>query len=588
MNCLNSLLVALSAVIVGSWARHYDFRVPINGTRGAPHFATQPSCEVGKRHRNYSRGLKPRCHPFEMGIGIYYQMDIMLKPDVVVVPEEPEIIEYNKYRWPGGRVPYVIKGNFSAAHKTIIALAMAQYAKSTCVRFVPRTNEVTFVTIDNTPTGCWSYVGRSLNNKFNFVNLQVPGCVSTGTVAHELMHILGFYHEFTRMDRDNFITIDMGALDPAYQTASFFNGNYGKLTSNLTPLYGIPYSYGSVMHYSKWAGSTSRSRPVMNNIKPWTGDFGNKIGLAASDVQAINIIPRTDQAIRQAGLLENYLFPNSVELILESFYLDHWGVQLFTELNRTRYLSLLYGSIPAVTFESPILETFSVVQTNTSSFEVSPVRNSVLKTLQITRNKLATISPSIRQLSGLTTLDLSQNELEYVDLDLFAGMKSLKNLDLSVNQISSVDASPALQLGRLRNLWVSYNRLQRFESFPEAFPALDTVRLIGNRWSCGWVDGARRDIMDRRITAFGVDYGCSESRQGGLCCYNTEVTTTEGGELLREGPLLEEIQKLTSELGVKPLDTSGDQSLELLTRSSGNGQEKILVGVKHHQVKVFF
>uniref|UniRef100_A0A8D8JUP3 Leucine-rich repeat-containing G-protein coupled receptor 4 n=2 Tax=Culex pipiens TaxID=7175 RepID=A0A8D8JUP3_CULPI len=315
------------------------------------------------------------------------------------------------------------------------------------------------------------------------------------------------------------------------------------------------------------------------------------IGLLAQNVTS-RAVPdhrlRTDQAIRQAGLLENFLFPNSVELILESFYLDHWSVQLFNELNRTRYLSLLYGSIPTVTFESPILETFSVVQTNTSTFEVSPVRNSVLKTLQITRNKLSSISPSIRQLSGLTTLDLSQNELEYVDLDLFAGMKSLKNLDLSVNQISYIDASPALQLGRLRNLWVSYNRLQRFEVFPEAFPALDTVRLIGNRWSCGWVDRARRDIMDRRITAFGVDYGCSDSRQGGLCCYNTEVTTTEGSELLREGPLLEQIQKLTSELGVKPLGTNGDQSLELLTKSSGNGQEKILVGVKHDQVKVFF
>lgn len=31
-------------------------------------------------------------------------------------------------------------------------------------------------------------------------------------------------------------------------------------------LYGIPYYYGSVMHYSKWGGAVSYSRPVMNNL----------------------------------------------------------------------------------------------------------------------------------------------------------------------------------------------------------------------------------------------------------------------------------------------------------------------------------
>lgn len=28
-----------------------------------------------------------------------------------------------------------------------------------------------------------------------------------GIVSHEWMHLLGFYHEFTREDRDNYITV---------------------------------------------------------------------------------------------------------------------------------------------------------------------------------------------------------------------------------------------------------------------------------------------------------------------------------------------------------------------------------------------
>ena len=97
---------------------------------------------------------------------------------------------------------------------------MTQYAQTTCVRFVPYTNQPTFITIDNGATGCWSYVGQSMNNSYNHVNLQTPGCMTTGTVAHELMHAIGFYHEFTRPDRDDWVTIDIGALDPQYQTST--------------------------------------------------------------------------------------------------------------------------------------------------------------------------------------------------------------------------------------------------------------------------------------------------------------------------------------------------------------------------------
>ena len=33
------------------------------------------------------------------------------------------------------------------------------------------------------------------------------GCEFMATVEHEFMHLLGFFHEFTRMDRDNYIKV---------------------------------------------------------------------------------------------------------------------------------------------------------------------------------------------------------------------------------------------------------------------------------------------------------------------------------------------------------------------------------------------
>lgn len=97
--------------------------------------------------------------------------------------------------------------------------AMNMFKRYTCVRFVRRTeNDELFVSIVNNNTGCYSYIGRQSDNQYNLINLQTPECLmAVGTPVHEMMHALGFYHEFVRPDRDDYISINRSALRPDLQ-----------------------------------------------------------------------------------------------------------------------------------------------------------------------------------------------------------------------------------------------------------------------------------------------------------------------------------------------------------------------------------
>lgn len=54
--------------------------------------------------------------------------------------------------------------------------------------------------------GCYSYVGRQKNEKYQYLSLGF-GCVTIGIIQHEFMHALGFFHEQSRPDRDDYVTI---------------------------------------------------------------------------------------------------------------------------------------------------------------------------------------------------------------------------------------------------------------------------------------------------------------------------------------------------------------------------------------------
>lgn len=78
---------------------------------------------------------------------------------------------------------------------------------SNCIRFVERKSEKNFLKIEN-EHGCWSWVGKIIEERSQIMSLEAPDCVEMDTVAHELLHALGLHHEHNRPDRDEWIEID--------------------------------------------------------------------------------------------------------------------------------------------------------------------------------------------------------------------------------------------------------------------------------------------------------------------------------------------------------------------------------------------
>ena len=67
-------------------------------------------------------------------------------------------------------------------------------------------------------TRCWSYIGNVQTSGGQPISIGA-GCGIIGTVLHEIMHAVGFFHTSSRYDRDSYVVIIPENITP---------GNYGQ------------------------------------------------------------------------------------------------------------------------------------------------------------------------------------------------------------------------------------------------------------------------------------------------------------------------------------------------------------------------
>ncbi|XP_066017836.1 zinc metalloproteinase nas-14-like [Pocillopora verrucosa] len=192
-----------------------------------------------------------------------FEGDMILPADVLYRAEHGMDVDSSRKRgsvrsslWPSGEVPYVIDNSLARGRaRAAINAGMNEWTKKTCIRFKKRTNERAYVNFASGSAGCWSYVGRTGNSQV--INLGSAGCWTQGIVAHEIGHAIGFFHEQSRPDRDQFVIVQLQNVIPGRES------NFNKYPRSRIDSLGTPYDYESVMHYSGTAFSRNGRRTIV-------------------------------------------------------------------------------------------------------------------------------------------------------------------------------------------------------------------------------------------------------------------------------------------------------------------------------------
>ncbi|GAA4274808.1 hypothetical protein GCM10022258_41040 [Aquimarina gracilis] len=211
---------------------------------------------------------------------IIFEKDMLSKTPQKLVFEEGEA-PVNKSvgrtggRWPNNTVYYTIDSDLPKKYR--VTDAIAHWEANTSLKFIQRTNQSNYVRFRK-GSGCSSSVGM-IGGRQN-INLA-DGC-STGSTIHEIGHAVGLWHEQSRADRDNWITIQWQNIQSGkehnFQTYVQRGRDGDEYTNSL--------DFGSIMMYSSRAFSKNNQRTITK--KDGSGYSTQRSGLSSGDLEGIN------------------------------------------------------------------------------------------------------------------------------------------------------------------------------------------------------------------------------------------------------------------------------------------------------------
>jgi hypothetical protein len=147
--------------------------------------------------------------------------------------------------WPGGVIPYDLS-KLTPPQQVLARRAMQRWRDTGAnIKFIPRTTEAEYVnfTGQTNAGNNTSHVGFKKGERTD-INITAFWWRDLEWMpVHELGHVLGFFHEHQRWDRDRCVTIHYENIKPGRAHDYDWIAQTNWLVSDL------PYDYRSIMHY---------------------------------------------------------------------------------------------------------------------------------------------------------------------------------------------------------------------------------------------------------------------------------------------------------------------------------------------------
>ena len=201
--------------------------------------------------------------------------------------EKRAALKFDSLLWTDAKVPYQFSSTISTNFRLQIRSAMDHWEDRTCLRFTARNGESDYVEYINRDYACWSNIGRGSGQNINIIH----GACPFGTVVHEIGHTVGFFHEQSRPDRDNYVRINFNNVQNGASS------EFMKLTEYINSR-GSEYDYGSIMHYPATAFvrdncdgcQTIEVTNMTAYVAQGSPTLGHSTGLSERDIQQANIL----------------------------------------------------------------------------------------------------------------------------------------------------------------------------------------------------------------------------------------------------------------------------------------------------------